>query len=336
DLEAVMLAYWQVVEAGLTPAPEEWIARFPHLATELEEFFAGQRLLDRLAEPLRAALKGDLATGTKANDPPRPAEHHPGNNLDPQATGRYVPEPLNSAGTIPPGAVLMNRYAVERELGRGGMGLVYLARDQVLERLVAVKLVRPRDPHLRERTLSEQNLRQAFVREAVIGANLNHPAIATVFDFGFYDNEPMIVFEYVDGETLQQTLASRGRLPLADVRLILASLAQALQFAHARQIVHRDLKPANIRSTIHGQYKILDLGLATEFRQAADWRFAGTPRYASPEQAAGLACDGRTDQYALGLIAFEMLTGRPVFEAASVAEMLRLHREQPPPALRSF
>jgi serine/threonine protein kinase len=232
--------------------------------------------------------------------------------------------------------MLMDRYAVERELGRGGMGQVYLARDQVLERLVAVKLIRPRDPHLRERTMGEQNLRQAFVREAVIGANLNHPAIATVFDFGFHENEPLIVFEYVDGETLRETLARRGRLPLDDVRLILAPLAQALQFAHSRHIVHRDLKPANIRSTIHGQYKILDMGLATEFRQTADWRFAGTPRYASPEQAAGLACDGRTDQYALALIAFEMLTGRPVFEAKGVREMLRLHREQLPPALRLF
>jgi hypothetical protein len=251
-----------------------------------------------------------------------------------------APKAFNAAITaspiMPTGELLLNRYSVLHLLGRGGMGQVYLARDDRLQRFVAVKLIRPADPALRERTQSKREMRESFEREALIGAGLNHAAIATVHDYGFHRNEPIIVFEYVAGETLEQTLNRRGRLPLDEVRSVIASLAQAQSFAHGRHIVHRDLKPANIRATGHGQYKILDLGLATEFRELADWSFAGTPRYASPEQAAHRSCDGRTDQYALALIAFEMLAGRPVFKASDIHELLRMHREKEPPALSSI
>jgi serine/threonine protein kinase len=309
-----LLSYQKAVEAGRRPDHAEFLRRHVDIAEQLEPLLSAGQHADALLSPLRALAADD--------------------KVDSQATRSY--QPLDSPAILPPGTVLMDRYCIERELGRGGMGQVYLARDQVLQRLVAVKLIRPLDPNLRDRTIGEAHLREAFVQEAILGASLNHPAIATVFDFGFHNEEPLIVFEYVDGETLHDTVAGRGALPLDDARLILASLAQALHFAHSRHIVHRDLKPANIRSTIHGQFKILDLGLAVEFREAADWRFVGTPRYASPEQAAGSPCDGRTDQYALALIAFEMMTGRPVFSAASRDEVLRLHREQQPPALRTL
>jgi tRNA A-37 threonylcarbamoyl transferase component Bud32 len=236
------------------------------------------------------------------------------------------------ADELGPGTLLGGRYLLERLLGRGGMGHVYLARDSVLERPVAVKLIRPADPRLRDRSLHESALREAFVAEARIGANLTHPAIATVFDFGFHQDEPFIVFEYVAGETLNELIRRRGRLPLEEVRLILGPLSQALAFAHSRHIVHRDLKPENIRATAQGHFKILDLGLAKEFRQEWNWGFAGTPAYASPEQAAGLPCDGRTDQYALALVAHELLTGRRLFENDDRQELLRLHREQVPPS----
>jgi tetratricopeptide (TPR) repeat protein/tRNA A-37 threonylcarbamoyl transferase component Bud32 len=249
---------------------------------------------------------------------------------DPVLTPPYVPDV--AATEFPPGTVLKDRYVVERTLGRGGMGQVYLAHDRVLTRPTAVKVIRPRDPQLRNRSIAEDNLRSAFLEEARIGANLTHPAIATVYDFGFHDVEPFIVFEYIAGETLRELLQRRGRLPLEEVRLILGPLAQALQFAHSRHVVHRDLKPENIRSTAQGHFKILDLGLAREFRNELDWTFAGTPAYASPEQAAGLPCDGRTDQYALALIVHEMLTGRWVFEHSDWRELLKLHRDQEAPS----
>jgi serine/threonine-protein kinase len=235
-----------------------------------------------------------------------------------------------------PGTLLNNRYVLERVLGRGSMGQVFLGRDSVLDRSVAVKVIRPRDPHLRDRSLYEASLREAFIEEARTGANLTHPAIATVLDFGFHEGEPFIVFEYIAGETLHEVIRRRGRLPLEEVRLILGPLAQALDFAHSHHIVHRDLKPENIRATAQGHFKILDFGLAKAFRHQVDWSFAGTPAYASPEQAAGLPCDGRTDQYALALIAHEMLSGHRLFENTDWRELLRMHREQEPLSPRRF
>lgn len=265
------------------------------------------------------------------NDPVRPQSITTDHDTD--HTGLYAPGP---ADDLAAGTTLLGRYRIEAELGRGGMGQVYLARDETLHRKVAVKRVRPSDPAVRERTIGDRRLRDGFIQEARIGANLTHPAIATVFDFGFHEDEPFIVFEYVDGETLADALRRRGRFPLDEARLILASLAQGLQHAHSRQVVHRDLKPANIRCTAQGNWKVLDLGLARAFREGGGWGFAGTPQYASPEQAAGLPCDGRTDQYALALIAFEMLSGRRPFTASGMVEVLRQHQEEPPPSLREL
>jgi serine/threonine-protein kinase len=227
-----------------------------------------------------------------------------------------------------PGRVLDRRYVLERELGRGGMGQVYLARDNRLDRPVAVKVICRKDELVE--TGLEDTMRTAFVDEARLGANLTHPGIATVYDFGFHEDQPYTVFEYIPGETLRSLLRRRGRIPLEEVRLILGPLAQALDFAHARHIVHRDLKPENIRATEQGPFKILDLGLAKDFCRQADWRFAGTPAYASPEQAADLPCDGRTDQYALALIVFEMLACRRLFVESDPWKLLELHRSQEP------
>ncbi len=282
----------------------------------------------------------DQLTGGEESDRIKQgAANWPGEtSLDPLRTGPYEP-PVNdlaALGEFAPGTMLKDRYLLESVLGRGGMGQVYLASDQVLHRPVAVKVIRPRDPELRNRTVYEAGLREAFAEEARIGANLTHPAIATVFDFGFHAAEPFIVFEYIQGETLRQLLNRRGRLPVEEVRLIVGPLAQALDFAHTHHVVHRDLKPENIRATLQGHFKILDLGLAKEFRHAVDWSFAGTPRYASPEQAEGLPCDGRTDQYALALITYEMITGHKVFEHTDPKELLKMHRSQEPSSPQRF
>ena len=169
--------------------------------------------------------------------------------------------------------------------------------------------------------------------EARLGASLTHPAIATVFDYGFHHDNPFTVFEYIEGETLRELIERRGRLPLDEVRLIVGPLAQALDFAHARRIVHRDLKPENIRATEQRQFKILDLGLAREFSRQDDWRFAGTPPMPPPSRPPSVLSDGRTDQYALAVIVFELLdrssavreqlvarpTGEALFQPAAAA-----------------
>ncbi len=216
------------------------------------------------------------------------------------------------------------------------MGIVYLGRDERLDRSVAVKVILSDGAGSSVSASVDNRTRTSFAEEARLGASLTHPAIATVFDFGFHRENPFTVFEFIEGETLREAIERRGRLPLDEVRLIIGPLAQALDFAHARRIVHRDLKPENIRATEQRLFKILDLGLAREFSRQDDWRFAGTPAYAAPEQAAERAPDGRTDQYALAVIIFEMLTGSRPFQSQSWLDLLEKHYSEPPPSPRSL
>jgi serine/threonine protein kinase len=269
----------------------------------------------------------------------------PASDLGPDATLAYSlargtgkVEPLLNAqdleelaSTFTRGMILQGRYVLERELGRGGMGLVFLGRDNRLDRPVAIKAILPADVGWRVRgPATEKQFQDRFLQEAKIGANLAHPAIATVHDFGYHGEAPFTVFEYVSGPTLFDVIKRRGQLTLEEVRPIIGPLAQALDFAHSRFVVHRDLKPANIKATEQGQFKILDLGLATEFRRQADWRFAGTPAYTSPEQAAGQPVDGRADQYALAVIIYETLVGSRPFLSPDPWELLRMHQEESP------
>jgi hypothetical protein len=216
-----------------------------------------------------------------------------------------------SALVLSKGSVIDSRYRIEDKIGQGGMGVVFRARDLRLDREVAVKFILLQYERRIEREISRAQ--ELFADEARMSASLLHPAIATLFDYGFYRDRPFAVFEYVHGETLRDVLRRCGQIPLEDVQLIVSQLAQALDYAHSRHIVHRDIKPENIRVTEHAQYKVLDFGLAKRFLDSDDWRFSGTPAYASPEQVLEQPSDGRTDQYALALIAYEMLTGTRPF-----------------------
>ncbi len=229
------------------------------------------------------------------------------------------------------GTILGERYELQQEFGSGGMGTVYAGVDRRLGRRVAVKLIRP-DRLSRH----GEEMRLAFESEARLGASLLHPAIATVYDYGFHAGTPFAVFEFLGGQSLRDLLRGRAGLPLEDVQTILARLAQGLDYAHQKGIVHRDLKPENIRCDEHGQFKILDLGLAKNFHNDRNWSFAGTPAYASPEQANEVASDGRTDQYALAVIAYEMLSGQRPFQAATCEDMLEKHKSEQAPALSSL
>lgn len=219
------------------------------------------------------------------------------------------------------------QYEIIRLLGRGGMGAVYHAHERALDRPVAIKVLPPdaaTTPEGRER----------FLREARTAARLTHPNIVPLFTFGEAAGLIYFVMGYVDGESLEQRLRRTGKLDPADASRILEQLAAALDYAHRQGVVHRDVKPDNVlleRET--GNAMLTDFGIA---RRAAEGEtltgtglLLGTPRYMSPEQAAGdRDIDTRSDIYALGLVGYAMLTGRPPFDGASVQEILT-RRSQP-------
>jgi len=228
----------------------------------------------------------------------------------------------------PPSALLsVGRYRIEGELGRGGMGVVYRAYDPTLRRHVALKLIAP----FRS---GKGDLGDRFRREAEAAARLQHPGIVEVFEYGEHAGTPYCVFELVENGSLSERLA-RALLSPVQAAELLATLSDAVEFAHRRQVVHRDLKPANVLFTSEGRPKVADFGLAKRLdddrRQTIEGLPIGSPSYMSPEQAAGQADVGpATDVYALGAILYESLTGRPPFEASTLLATLELVRDAEP------
>ena len=233
------------------------------------------------------------------------------------------------------------QYQVVREIGRGGMGIVFLARDIALHRLVAIKV-------LREEFASSEEDRERFRREARMTARLSHANIVPVHTFGEAGHFVYIVMKYVHGESLAERLRTEQRLTTEQARVILHDLALALDSAHREGVVHRDLKAENIileRAT--GRPMLTDFGVALQRSldpvRAEASRAFGTPHYMSPEQAAGeLDIDGRSDLYSLGVLGYYMLTGElpfdaPTFEALAAKHVAEAHRplaEVAPQALR--
>ncbi|MBS0205694.1 MAG: serine/threonine protein kinase [Planctomycetes bacterium] len=222
-------------------------------------------------------------------------------------------------------------YKIERELGHGGMGVVYLARQQSLNRDVAIKVLRPN--HQTFRSLVDR-----FLHEAQHLARLRHPHIVAIHEIGDADGEPYFTMDYVDGEPLTQRLSTGPLSPTQSVELF-KQIASAVQHAHKHGIVHRDLKPANILLNHQGHAFVTDFGLARQIHRDSaltqTGEVLGTPQYMAPEQARGEAAHvgEATDIHALGLLLYEMLTGRPAFQARSPADLLvkLLHHEPDPP-----
>ena len=226
------------------------------------------------------------------------------------------------------------QYQLVRELGRGGMGIVVLARDLALHRVVAIKLMR------RElAAMTEERTR--FQREARLMARLTHPGIMPVHAFGEVtvgaDRIPYFVMRYVDGESLAERLRRDGALGAGDVRRILGELALTLDYAHHEGVVHRDLKPENVLLERTGRVILTDFGVAalpSYDAQPMPGFSAGTPQYMSPEQLGGEhAIDGRSDLYALGVLGFTLLTGHPPFGGRTLRELSARHLLQRVPEL---
>jgi serine/threonine-protein kinase len=226
------------------------------------------------------------------------------------------------------GQVFSNRYRIEREIAHGGMAEVYLARDESLDRLVALKALFPefaREPSFVER----------FRREAQAAANLNHPNIVAIYDWGQEDGTYFIVMEYVEGRSLRDLLNSQGALDPNQAADITAEIASALAFAHRSGVVHRDVKPGNVLLTQSGTVKVTDFGIAragTSEGLTQTGSVMGTATYFSPEQAQGLAVDGRSDVYSVGIVLYEMVCGVAPFTAESPVSVAYKHvREEPVP-----
>ena len=230
--------------------------------------------------------------------------------------------------------VLTGSYVIEGEIGRGGMGVVYSARDQQLKRRVAIKLLPPE-------LAFRQEIKKRFIREAQTAARLAHPHIVPIHTVGEKDDLVYFVMGFVDGESLAQRLRRRGRLPVEEARRIIKETADALGLAHATGIIHRDIKPDNILlEGTRRRVMVTDFGIAKALSEAGAGTLTGTgvalgtPTYMSPEQAAGESdIDARSDLYALGIVAFEMLSGKPPFRAPTVPGLLMKQITAAPPDL---
>ncbi len=304
DLDEIILAYLEAVEAGQAPDRAAWLARHAHLAEELAAFFADQDQFSSLVAPLCV-------------DTPLPSRSGRGDSLV-----------LDVAPLV--AGCLVGDYELLDEIAVGGMGVVYRARHKQLGRVVALKMIRAA-----RLALPDDLARFRLEAEAV--ARLDHPNIVPIYDVGEHDGQPYFTMKLIEGGSVAQALRSRGAWPTAqDAARLLSAVARAVQYAHERGVLHRDLKPANILLDHKGQPHISDFGLATRL-PAADAGVSlldrsltqkgiavGTPSYMAPEQANGpkRSVTVAADVYSLGAVLYELLTGRPPFRADTPLETL--------------
>ncbi len=228
-------------------------------------------------------------------------------------------------------AALTTEYDVEREIGRGGMGIVYKATERELRRAVALKVLPP------GLALGQQVV-DRFKREAQMAAALDHPNIIPIYRVGQTGNLSYLAMKYVEGPSLDDVIATQGALPVTIVVTVLRAGASALAFAHERGIVHRDIKPANILLDGDGRVIVTDFGVARAVEKASmttTGSVIGTPYFMSPEQCAGKVAGPQSDQYSLGVVAFQMLTGTVPFHAETLAAIIQHHFFTPAPDVRA-
>ncbi len=224
------------------------------------------------------------------------------------------------------GQIIKDRYEVVELLGEGGMAYVYKAKDMQLERMVAIKTLKPN--YVEQTTFVER-----FKREAQTAANLNHPNIVQIFDWGI-EEEPYFVMEYIEGNTLTSIIANKKTVSLGDVLFIGAQVANGLHAAHSQGLVHRDIKPGNIMITPGGKVKVTDFGIVSLQNEESDitktGSVLGTASYISPEQAQGKPVSVESDLYSLGTVLYELITGNPPFEAESPIATATKHLTEKP------
>ena len=230
---------------------------------------------------------------------------------------------------LTPGFVVASRFCLLERVASGGMGDVWAATDRVLERKVALKVTRPQPHQL-------QAVAERFKAEAMFAAQLSHPNIVEVFDFGMYEGLTFLVMEFIEGPTLAQMLTDDGPMAPDRVRTVLLQLAGALGRAHENGIIHRDLKPANVLISPDGYAKLMDFGIAMEVddqTHRVPGQVSGTTHYVSPEQALGQVVTPHSDLYSLGVLGHELLTGVKPFDRGTPIATALAHVADPPPPL---
>jgi len=224
----------------------------------------------------------------------------------------------------------LGKYEIRAEIGKGGMGVVFLGYDPDLDRRVAIKVLAP---HL----VWEESFVERFLREARAAARLNHPNLVTIHDVGQQGQWYYFVMEYLEGQTLAEIVQQRGTLSLNKTMSILRSLADALDYAHSQGLVHRDIKPANVVVASTGRVVLTDFGIARAAQETGLTRtgtVVGTPQYMSPQQARGEEVDYRTDIYSLGIVAYQLLSGRVPFKGETPHAVLHQQIYEPPPTIK--
>ena len=236
---------------------------------------------------------------------------------------------LRLAQLFPPGTVLGSRYQILRVLGEGGMGAVYQARDQELDRIIALKVIRPE-------LAGNPAILQRFKQELILARHVTHKNVVRIFDLGESDGIKFITMEYVDGEDLRMLLKRDGKFSPKDAVHVIEQVCRALDAAHAEGVIHRDLKPQNIMRDKQGRIVVMDFGLARSLQgegMTQTGALVGTMEYMSPEQAMGGELDQRSDLFALGLIFYELLTGKVPYKAdTALASLMKRTQERAIPA----
>jgi serine/threonine-protein kinase len=296
------------------------------------DFELNQKLA-KVIDEQRSLVLPAAPTPAPTPDPGAPPSPTPP-ALDRTATAHQAaPKPALTT-SLEPGQVLAQRYRVQRLLGKGGMGAVYLADDEVLGELVALKVISSAF------AADEQAMVTRFRREAAAARKVSSPCVIRIHDLG--EARPGLLYlsmEYFSGRTLQEVIAQRGLVPIDDARDILKQICTGLEAAHQAGVVHRDLKPSNVLVGERGAVKIIDFGLATTAvgdGLTATGAILGTPHYMAPEQVRGKPVDSRTDIYALGALAYHLVCGRTPFHGDNAIAIGFAHLSEPPPPPRQL
>ena len=281
----------------------------------LHRFFSGSPQPAKRREPAQAVEDSD--------------EIHRAEEPDTTQSATVI---LNTNGGPPS---TLGRYKVLKELGRGAMGVVYLGKDPTIQRFVAIKTMKLDEIDDADKL---QEVKARFFREAESTGRLSHPNIVTIFDAGEEHDLGYIAMEVLEGTTLKEWSRKPNLMPFDKLIPTLATVADALDYAHQQGVVHRDIKPANIMLTKDQVVKVMDFGIAKMASSSKTHTdiVLGTPTYMSPEQIAGKRVDGRSDIFSLGVVMFELLTGRPPFTADNVSALLFAIAHTPQPSLATL